>query len=164
MLNAGEIPIYEPGLEPMVRRNVGGGRLRFTTDVDASVAHGAAAVHRGRHAARRGRLGRPAVRARRGAQHRPRACTGRKIIVDKSTVPVGTADQVRAAIAEELAARGGTLRFAVVSNPEFLKEGAAVEDFMRPDRIVIGADDERRDRRAARRSTRRSSATTSASS
>jgi len=68
---------------------------------------------------------------------------GYRVVVDKSTVPVGTADRVRAAIAEQLAARGLDLPFAVVSNPEFLKEGAAVEDFMRPDRIIVGADDER---------------------
>ena len=79
-------------------------------------------------------------------------------------MPVGTADRVRAAIAEELAARGVDMPFAVASNPEFLKEGAAVEDFMRPDRIVIGADDERAIAHAAQRSTRRSSATTSACS
>jgi UDPglucose 6-dehydrogenase len=85
-----------------------------------------------------------------------------KIIVDKSTVPVGTADRVRATIAEELAKRGVAIEFAVVSNPEFLKEGAAIDDFMRPDRIVIGADDPRRRRCAP--STRRSSAATSACS
>ncbi len=85
-----------------------------------------------------------------------------KVVVDKSTVPVGTADRVRAAIAEELAARGASIPFAVVSNPEFLKEGAAVEDFMRPDRIVDRRRRRARDRARCARSTRRSSATTSA--
>ena len=90
-----------------------------------------------------------------------RHMTDYKVVVDKSTVPVGTADKVRAAIAEALArARRRTIDFAVVSNPEFLKEGAAVDDFMRPDRIIVGADDERADPRDARRCTSRSSATT----
>ena len=138
-LNRGVIPIYEPGLESMVRANHAAGRLRFSTDAAIGIAHGevlfiavgtppdedgsadlqyvqAVAETIGRH------LQRPAV------------------VVDKSTVPVGTADKVREAIAAELQARGADVRFDVVSNPEFLKEGAAVEDCMRPDRIVIGAD------------------------
>ena len=138
-LNRGIIPIYEPGLEPMVKANHAAGRLRFTTDAASGIAHGdvlfiavgtppdedgsadlqyvlAVARTIGRH------LARPAV------------------VVDKSTVPVGTADKVRAAIADELAQRGAAIAFDVVSNPEFLKEGAAVEDCMRPDRIVLGAD------------------------
>ena len=72
-----------------------------------------------------------------------RLMTDYKVVIDKSTVPVGTADQVRAAIADELARRGTPMEYAVVSNPEFLKEGAAIEDFMKPDRIVVGSDDER---------------------
>jgi UDPglucose 6-dehydrogenase len=138
-LNHGVIPIYEPGLEPMVNANHAAGRLHFTTDAAAGIAHGdiifiavgtppdedgsadlkyvlAVANTIGAH------LMRPAV------------------IVDKSTVPVGTADKVRATIAAALAARNADVAFDVVSNPEFLKEGAAVEDCMRPDRIVIGAD------------------------
>jgi UDPglucose 6-dehydrogenase len=138
-LNRGVIPIYEPGLEPMVKANHAAGRLRFTIDAAEAVAHGdvifiavgtppdgdgsadlqyvlAVAKTIGAH------LQRPAV------------------VVDKSTVPVGTADKVRAAIATVLKARGVEVAFDVVSNPEFLKEGAAIEDCMRPDRIVIGAD------------------------
>ena len=135
----GIIPIYEPGLEPMVKANHAEGRLQFTTDAASAIAHGdvifiavgtppdedgsadlqyvlAVAKTVGTH------LQRPAV------------------VVDKSTVPVGTADKVRATVAAALAARGADIAFDVVSNPEFLKEGAAVEDCMRPDRIVIGAD------------------------
>ena len=138
-LERGVIPIYEPGLTPMVKANHAAGRLRFTTDASVGVAHSdvifiavgtppdedgsadlqyvlAVASSIGQH------LRRPAV------------------VVDKSTVPVGTADKVRATIAAGLAARGEVIAFDVVSNPEFLKEGAAVEDCMRPDRIVIGAD------------------------
>ena len=138
-LRNGVIPIYEPGLEPMVKANFAEGRLEFTTDAAAAIAHGdvifiavgtppdedgsadlqyvlAVAKTIGTH------LARPAV------------------VVDKSTVPVGTADKVRAAIGAALAARGADVACDVVSNPEFLKEGAAVEDCMRPDRIVIGAD------------------------
>jgi UDPglucose 6-dehydrogenase len=141
-LNRGVVPIYEPGLEPMVKANHAEGRLRFSTDAAMGIAHGevlfiavgtppdedgsadlqyvlAVAKTIGRH------LQKPAV------------------VVDKSTVPVGTADKVRAAIAAELQARGTDVAFDVVSNPEFLKEGAAVEDCMRPDRIVIGADSAR---------------------
>ncbi|HEY1137203.1 MAG TPA: UDP-glucose/GDP-mannose dehydrogenase family protein [Xanthomonadaceae bacterium] len=138
-LRNGIIPIYEPGLEPMVKANFASGRLDFTTDAASAIAHGdvifiavgtppdedgsadlqyvlAVAKTIGTH------LQKPAV------------------IVDKSTVPVGTADKVRAAIASAQAARGSDIACDVVSNPEFLKEGAAVEDCMRPDRIVIGAD------------------------
>lgn len=137
-LERGIIPIYEPGLEPMVKANHASGRLAFTTEAAKAIDHGevifiavgtppdedgsadlqyvlAVARTIGRH------LSRPAV------------------VVNKSTVPVGTADKVRAAIAEELAARGQEIAFDVVSNPEFLKEGDAVADCMRPDRIVIGA-------------------------
>jgi len=138
-LNNGIVPIYEPGLTPMVQANHAAGRLRFSVDAAAGVAHGevifiavgtppdedgsadlkyvlAVAASIGMH------LDRPAV------------------VVDKSTVPVGTADKVSARIAAELAARGADISFDVVSNPEFLKEGAAVEDCLRPDRIVIGTD------------------------
>lgn len=137
-LERGIIPIYEPGLEPMVKANHASGRLAFTTEAAKAIDHGevifiavgtppdedgsadlqyvlAVARTIGRH------LARPAV------------------VVNKSTVPVGTADKVHAAIAEELAARGQEIAFDVVSNPEFLKEGDAVADCMRPDRIVIGA-------------------------
>ncbi len=138
-LNRGVVPIFEPGLTPMVQANHAAGRLRFSVDAAAGVAHGevifiavgtppdedgsadlkyvlAVAASIGMH------LDRPAV------------------VVDKSTVPVGTADKVSAKIAAELAARGADIAFEVVSNPEFLKEGAAVEDCLRPDRIVIGTD------------------------
>jgi UDPglucose 6-dehydrogenase len=142
ILNGGGVPIHEPGLEAMVRRNVAAGRLRFTTDVDASVAHGALQfIAVGTPPDEDGSADMQYVIA--AARNIGRRMTGAKVIVDKSTVPVGTADRVRAAVAEELAARGVTFPFAVASNPEFLKEGAAVEDFMRPDRVVVGADDER---------------------
>ena len=137
-LREGVIPIYEPGLEPMVLANHAAGRLQFSTDAATAVAHGdivfiavgtppdedgsadlqyvlAVARSIGRH------LDRPTV------------------VVNKSTVPVGTADRVREAIAAELKARGADVAFDVVSNPEFLKEGAAVNDCMRPDRIVVGS-------------------------
>ena len=141
-LNNGVVPIYEPGLEPMVKANHAAGRLKFTTDAADAIGHGdivfiavgtppdedgsadlqyvlKVAQTIGAHAAR------PVV------------------VVDKSTVPVGTADKVRATISDALAARGARVAFDVVSNPEFLKEGAAVEDCMRPDRIIIGADSAR---------------------
>ncbi|HXV08391.1 MAG TPA: UDP-glucose/GDP-mannose dehydrogenase family protein [Burkholderiales bacterium] len=142
MLNAGRIPIYEPGLEAIVARNVNAGRLRFTTDVAESVDFGTVQIIA---------VGTPpdgdgaadlrnVVAAARNIGRHMRAY---RLIVDKSTVPVGTADMVRSAVAEELAARGIEVPYSVVSNPEFLKEGAAVEDFMKPDRVVVGSDDER---------------------
>ncbi len=142
VLNAGGVPIHEPGLAALVKRNVDAGRLRFTTDAAAGVAHGVLQfIAVGTPPDEDGSADMQYVIA--AAREIGRRMDGWKIVVDKSTVPVGTADRVRAAIGAELAARGADIAFAVVSNPEFLKEGAAVEDFMRPDRIVIGADDER---------------------
>ena len=141
-LNAGGIPIFEPGLAPIVARNREAGRLSFTTDVAAAVAHGELqmiAVGTPPNEDGAADLQHVVAAARSVGRH----MDGYRVVVDKSTVPVGTADQVRAAIAEELAKRGKTMGFSVVSNPEFLKEGAAVEDFMRPDRIIIGSEDER---------------------
>lgn len=142
VLNEGGIPIFEPGLLDMVRRNVAAGRLRFTTSVEESVAHGSIQfIAVGTPPDEDGSADLQYVTA--AARNIGRFMTGYKVVVDKSTVPVGTGAKVGAAIAEELAARGQEIDFSVVSNPEFLKEGAAVEDFMRPDRIVIGAEDER---------------------
>jgi UDPglucose 6-dehydrogenase len=142
ILQEGGIPIHEPGLLEMVRRNVAAGRLHFATDVDAAVTHGTLQfIAVGTPPDEDGSADLQYVLA--AAREIGRRMTDYKVIVDKSTVPVGTADKVRAVIAEELAARGVEVPYAVVSNPEFLKEGAAVEDFMRPDRIVVGADDER---------------------
>jgi UDPglucose 6-dehydrogenase len=142
LLNSGGVPIYEPGLESLVRKGVEAGRLRFTTDVAASVAHGTLQfIAVGTPPDEDGSADLQHVLE--AARNIGRSMTGYKVVVDKSTVPVGTADKVRAAIAEELKTREVDVPFAVVSNPEFLKEGAAVDDFMRPDRIVIGADDEK---------------------
>ncbi|MRW94442.1 nucleotide sugar dehydrogenase [Duganella sp. FT80W] len=141
LLNSGGIPIHEPGLEEVVARNRAAGRIQFSTDVAASVAHGEVqfiAVGTPPDEDGSADLQYVLAAARNIGQH----MTGFKVIVDKSTVPVGTGDRVRAALQDELTARGvaGQASFSVVSNPEFLKEGAAVEDFMRPDRIVIGHD------------------------
>jgi UDPglucose 6-dehydrogenase len=142
ILRAGGIPIHEPGLQEMVRRNVAAGRLHFTTDVNRAVEHGVIQfIAVGTPPDEDGSADLQYVLA--AARTIGRLMSDYKVIVDKSTVPVGTADMVKAAIAEELAARGTETPYSVVSNPEFLKEGAAVEDFMRPDRIVVGADDER---------------------
>ena len=142
LLNSGVVPIHEPGLQEVIKRNVASGRLSFTTDVAASVAHGLVQMIA---------VGTPSDEdgsadlryvldaARSVGKH----LTDYKVVVNKSTVPVGTADKVKGAIAAELSQRAAQgLKFSVVSNPEFLKEGAAIEDFNRPDRIVIGADDE----------------------
>ena len=142
ILQEGGIPIYEPGLLDMVRRNVAAGRLRFTTDVIEAVGHGAIQfIAVGTPPDEDGSADLQYVTA--AARNIGRHMNDFKVVVDKSTVPVGTADKVGAAIAEELGKRGASHEFSVVSNPEFLKEGAAVDDFMRPDRIVIGAESER---------------------
>ena len=139
LLNAGGIPIHEPGLADIVARNRASGRLKFSTDIAASVAHGEVqfiAVGTPPDEDGSADLQYVLAAARNIGQH----MTGFTVIVDKSTVPVGTADRVSKAVLQALAARASAATFSVVSNPEFLKEGAAVEDFMRPDRIVIGCD------------------------
>lgn len=142
ILNEGGIPIFEPGLLDMVKRNVAAGRLRFTTDVEQAVAHGTIQfIAVGTPPDEDGSADLQYVLA--AARNIGRHMGDYKVVVDKSTVPVGTGDKVRVAIADELKARGADIAYSVVSNPEFLKEGAAVEDFMRPDRIVVGAEDER---------------------
>ncbi|MCP4289372.1 MAG: UDP-glucose/GDP-mannose dehydrogenase family protein [Gammaproteobacteria bacterium] len=142
-LKRGEVPIYEPGLDQLVRSNQAAGRLSFTTDVAEGVEHGLFQFIA---------VGTPpdedgsadlqyvlAVAASIGEQ-----MSSYKVIIDKSTVPVGTADKVRARISEVLEARGqSTLEFDIVSNPEFLKEGDAIDDFMKPDRIIVGTDNPR---------------------
>lgn len=139
-LNRGVIPIYEPGLEPMVKANHAAGRLAFTTDAASAIAHGQVVfIAVGTPPDEDGSADLQYVLAVAGTigRHLQRAT----VVVNKSTVPVGTADKVSAAIADELAARGIEVAFDVVSNPEFLKEGDAVADCMRPDRIIIGATD-----------------------
>jgi UDPglucose 6-dehydrogenase len=141
ILEEGGIPIYEPGLLEMVRRNVAAGRLHFTTDIKQAAAHGTIQfIAVGTPPDEDGSADLQYVVA--AARNIGKHMTEYKVVVDKSTVPVGTADKVKAAIADELQQRGVEIPYSVVSNPEFLKEGAAVEDFMRPDRVVVGADDE----------------------
>jgi UDPglucose 6-dehydrogenase len=141
-LEEGGIPIYEPGLAEVVRRNRAAGRLNFTTDVERAVHFGVIqCIAVGTPPGEDGSADLKHVLAAAGAVGRH--MTEYRVVVDKSTVPVGTADKVRAAISAELGKRGAHVPFSVVSNPEFLKEGAAVEDFMRPDRIVVGAEDEK---------------------
>jgi len=137
MLNQGEIPIYEPGLKEMLERVVKQGRLSFTTETAPSVAQSQVVfIAVGTPPDEDGSADLQHVLA--AARDVGRAMTGYTIVVDKSTVPVGTADKVREAI------RGVTEKdFDVVSNPEFLKEGAAINDFLKPDRVVVGADSER---------------------
>jgi UDPglucose 6-dehydrogenase len=138
-LNRGILPIYEPGLEPLVKSNHAAGNLRFTTDAPGAVAYAETifiAVGTPPDEDGSADLQYVLAVARTIGEHLERPA----VVVDKSTVPVGTADKVRAQIAEVLQRRGAQVSFDVVSNPEFLKEGAAVEDCMRPDRIVIGAD------------------------
>ena len=139
ILNNGGIPIHEPGLDEVVARNVAAGRLRFTTDIDESVAHGELQfIAVGTPPDEDGSADLKYVLE--AARNIARRMTEYKVVVDKSTVPVGTGDKVRATIAEVLAERGVDIPYSVVSNPEFLKEGAAVEDFMKPDRVIIGTD------------------------
>jgi UDPglucose 6-dehydrogenase len=142
MLQSGGIPIHEPGLDQLVQRNAAVGRLQFTTDVAAAVGHGTLQlIGVGTPPDEDGSADMQHVLA--AAKSIGSHMTDYKIVVDKSTVPVGTADRVKSTIRSELVRRGVEVDFAVVSNPEFLKEGAAVDDFMRPDRIIVGADDER---------------------
>jgi UDPglucose 6-dehydrogenase len=141
-LGRGEMPIHEPGLADLAARNVRAGRLAFTTDVALAVTRSTLIfIAVGTPAAEDGSADLEHVLA--AAASVGRHMNDYKVIIDKSTVPVGTADRVRAAVNEALRWRGASVPFAVVSNPEFLKEGAAVEDFMRPDRVVIGSDDEK---------------------
>ncbi len=136
-LKRGEIPIYEPGLEAIVQSNHAGGRLDFTTEAAPAIAHGELIfIAVGTPPDEDGSADLQYVQKVAGTigRHLQRYA----VVVNKSTVPVGTADRVREAIAAELAVRQATVEFDVVSNPEFLKEGAAVEDCLRPDRIVVG--------------------------
>ncbi|SDZ76261.1 UDPglucose 6-dehydrogenase [Thiothrix caldifontis] len=142
MLLNGEIPIHEPGLDKMVQANIAAGRLKFTLSAAEGVAHGLfqfIAVGTPPDEDGSADLRYVLTVARSIAQH----MDGYRIVVDKSTVPVGTADKVRTAMQEVLEQRAFNTEFDVVSNPEFLKEGAALDDFMKPDRIVIGTDNPR---------------------
>ena len=141
VLKEGGIPIHEPGLDQVVARNVAAGRLHFTTDVQEAVQFGTIQfIAVGTPPDEDGSADLQYVLS--AAKAIGRHMTDYKVIVDKSTVPVGTADKVKAAVRAELDARGENIPYSVVSNPEFLKEGAAVDDFMRPDRIVVGAEDD----------------------
>jgi len=141
-LNNGEMPIFEPGLEPIVRRNRAAGRLKFSTDIPAGVAHGELQlIAVGTPPGEDGSADMQYVLE--AARQIGRHMQDYKVIATKSTVPVGTADRINGVVKEELSRKKLDLQFSVVSNPEFLKEGAAVEDFMRPDRIIVGAEDER---------------------
>jgi UDPglucose 6-dehydrogenase len=139
MLKAGEVPIHEPGLDAVVKRNFEVGRLRFTTDAEEGVEHGQfqlIAVGTPPDEDGSADLRHVLAVARTIGAHMAEY----KVVITKSTVPVGTADKVRLAVAESLAARRASVEFDTVSNPEFLKEGAAIEDFMKPDRVVVGTD------------------------
>ena len=141
-LNNGDIPIYEPGLESYIERNVEAGRLEFTTDVEKAVGHGLfqfVAVGTPPDEDGSADLQHVLAVARAIGENMEEY----RVVVDKSTVPVGTADKVKAEIEQVLAQRGKAIEFDVVSNPEFLKEGAAISDFMKPDRIVVGTDNPR---------------------
>ncbi len=141
-LKQGKIPIFEPGLEPIVQRNAAAGRLQFSTDGAASVAHGELQlIAVGTPPGEDGSADMQYVLA--AARSIGNHMQSYKVVATKSTVPVGTADKVKETINLELQKRAARIDFSVVSNPEFLKEGAAVEDFMRPDRVIIGAEDER---------------------
>jgi UDPglucose 6-dehydrogenase len=141
-LNRGEVPIHEPGLDDLIRRNQAKGRLHFTLDAASAVAQGLFQIIAvGTPPDENGSADLRYVLdvANTIATH----MTEYKVVITKSTVPVGTADKVRATITNRLAARGTTGEFDVVSNPEFLKEGAAINDFMRPDRVIVGTDNPR---------------------
>jgi UDPglucose 6-dehydrogenase len=141
-LNRGEVPIHEPGLDVLLKRNMEAARLEFTTDASKGVAHGLfqlIAVGTPSDEDGSADLRHVVAVAHTIATHMSRYC----IVVTKSTVPVGTADKVRSEMEATLAKRDVSIEFDVVSNPEFLKEGAAIQDFMKPDRVVIGTDNPR---------------------
>ena len=141
-LNAGEVPIHEPGLDELIALNRGKGRLSFTTDAKSAVAHGLfqiIAVGTPPDEDGSADLRHVLAVARTIGEH----MDDYKIVITKSTVPVGTSDKVKATVGATLIARGVTVDFDVVSNPEFLKEGAAIGDFMKPDRVVVGTDNPR---------------------
>ena len=141
-LNNGEIPIYEPGLEELIQRNREAGRLEFSTDVAAAIDHGLFQIIAvGTPPDEDGSADMQYVKA--VARSIGQNMNEYRIVVDKSTVPVGTADKVKATIQAELDTRDKSIEFDVVSNPEFLKEGAAINDFMKPDRIIVGTDNPR---------------------
>ncbi|AAU91386.1 UDP-glucose 6-dehydrogenase [Methylococcus capsulatus str. Bath] len=141
-LERGEVPIYEPGLDTIIKRNMVAGRLQFTTDIDLGVSHGLFQfIAVGTPPDEDGSADLQYVLA--VARSIGERMQEYRVVVNKSTVPVGTADKVRGAVSEVLARRGVAIEFDVVSNPEFLKEGAAIEDFMKPDRIVVGTDNPR---------------------
>jgi UDPglucose 6-dehydrogenase len=142
MLQRGEVPIHEPGLESLIRRSADAGRLRFTTDAQEGVDHGLfqlIAVGTPPDEDGSADLRYVLAVARTIGEH----MKDYKVVVTKSTVPVGTADKVRGAVRESLDKRQARVEFDMVSNPEFLKEGAAIADFMKPDRVIIGTDSER---------------------
>ena len=142
MLRRGEIPIHEPGLEAMVKRNLDAGRLSFTTSAEQAVEHGLfqlIAVGTPPDEDGSADLRYVLAVARTIGEH----MSEYKVIITKSTVPVGTADKVRATVAESLARRNAKIEYDTVSNPEFLKEGAAIADFVKPDRVVVGTDSAR---------------------
>lgn len=141
-LNAGEVPIHEPGLEELIHRNKGQGRLSFTTDAKAGVEHGlflVIAVGTPPDEDGSADLRHVLAVARTIGTH----MNEYKVVITKSTVPVGTSDKVKATVAATLLARSANVDFDVVSNPEFLKEGAAIADFMKPDRVIVGTDNPR---------------------
>jgi len=141
-LKKGEVPIYEPGLNAYIERNMESGRLEFTTDVKKAVDHGLFQfIAVGTPPDEDGSADLSHVLA--VAKSIGENMNDYRIVVDKSTVPVGTADKVRAEIQKQLSERGDSIEFDVVSNPEFLKEGAAISDFMKPDRIIVGTDNPR---------------------
>ncbi len=141
-LNRGEVPIHEPGLDAIIQRNMLANRLQFTTDIDKAVAHGLFQfIAVGTPPDEDGSADLKYVSA--VARSIGERLQGYRIVVNKSTVPVGTADKVREIILAVQKERGNTVEFDVVSNPEFLKEGAAIDDFMKPDRIVVGTDNPR---------------------
>ncbi|MEL7023434.1 MAG: UDP-glucose/GDP-mannose dehydrogenase family protein [Pseudomonadota bacterium] len=141
-LNNGEVPIYEPGLDAYIERNFKAGRLSFTTDVEKGVKHGTFQfIAVGTPPDEDGSADLQYVLA--VAESIAKHMDDYKVVIDKSTVPVGTADRVAQKITDTLQSRGADIDFDVVSNPEFLKEGAAIGDFMKPDRIIVGTDNTR---------------------